>query len=197
MSFDENNQKNMPVKTARKPVAKKIVTRAEVEDHLMKVRDLCGQSVAMGILRKHSKEHAVRFLSDQKEMKAIIDEANVLLLCKAEAPNFAESEHNPYAELKRVLNQAFDSQTKGKAKERHNQTGMLPFEQQRIMTISETIGSPHGLTYQVTKKMLEALDMADVEKTIHELQGAMVYLGALILFVERAELRKKQADAAL
>lgn len=102
----------------------------------------------------------------------------------------AVSHAEPYAELKRVLNQAFDSQTKGKAKERHNQTGLLPFEQQRIMTISETIRSPHGLTYQVTKKMLEALEMTDFEKTIHELQGAMVYLGALILYVERQELRK-------
>lgn len=95
----------------------------------------------------------------------------------------------PYAELKRVFEQAFKSQTEGKAKARHNQSGVIPFEQQRIMTISETIGSPHGLTYQVNKKMLEALEMPEVEKTIHELQGAMVYLGALILYVERKHER--------
>lgn len=146
MSFDEKNQKNMPVKAARTPVAKKTI----------KLTPFKPAPIPAGCV--------------------------------------AVSHAEPYAELKRVLNQAFDSQTKGKAKERHNQTGLLPFEQQRIMTISETIGSPHGLTYQVTKKMLEALDMADVEKTIHELQGAMVYLGALILFVERQELRKRNTQ---
>jgi hypothetical protein len=100
---------------------------------------------------------------------------------------------DPYAELKRIFDQAFTGQTEGKAKARHNKTGILPFEQQRIMTISEMQNSPYGLTYQVTKKMLEALDMDEVEKTIHELQGVMVYVGALILFVERRELRRKPA----
>lgn len=106
-----------------------------------------------------------------------------------------EKSTGPYAELKRVFDQAFTGQTEGKAKARHNKTGVLPFEQQRIMSISETINSPHGLTYQVTKKMLEALDMGEVEKTIHELQGAMVYIGALILYVERQELRKQITES--
>lgn len=105
----------------------------------------------------------------------------------------SEKPTGPYAELKRVFDQAFTGQTEGKAKARHNKTGILPFEQQRIMTISEMQNSPYGLTYQVTKKMLEALDMDEVEKTLHELQGVMVYVGALILFVERRELCRKSA----
>lgn len=110
------------------------------------------------------------------------------------SPNDALIEQfGPYSGLKRVFDQAFTSQTEGKSKARHNKTGILPFEQQRIMTISETINSPHGLTYQVTKKMLEALDMPEIEKTIHELQGAMVYLGALILYVERQELKRTKS----
>lgn len=108
-------------------------------------------------------------------------------------PISEEKPTGPYAELKRVFDQAFTGQTQGKAKARHNKTGILPFEQQRIMTISETQNSPYGLTYQVTKKMLEALDMDEVEKTLHELQGVMVYVGALILYVERQELRRKAA----
>lgn len=97
-------------------------------------------------------------------------------------PSISES---PYAELKRVFDQAFKSQTEGKARQRHNKSGTIPFERQRIMQISETSGSPHGLSYQVTKKTLEALDMEEVEKAIHELEGVMVYVGALILYVER------------
>lgn len=107
-------------------------------------------------------------------------------------PSISES---PYAELKRVFDQAFKSQTEGKSRQRHNKSGAIPFERQRIMQISETIGSPHGLSYQVTKKMLEALDMAEVEKAIHELEGAMVYLGALILYVERNGTTTKPINA--
>lgn len=126
--------------------------------------------------------------SNQKALLDVARELNELF----EDNKLAASKYSgPYAELKRVFDQAFTGQTEGKAKARHNKTGTLPFEQQRIMTISETINSPHGLTYQISKKMLEALDMDEVEKTLHELQGVMVYVGALILFVERRELRRK------
>lgn len=131
----------------------------------------------------------LRYSSDVKKMyEARMDKAPPSAFLEpfhalAEAlPSISES---PYAELKRVLDQAFKSQTEGKSRARHNKSGAIPFESQRIMKISETIGSPHGLTYQINKKMLEALDMEEVEKVIHELEGAMVYLGALILYVER------------
>ncbi len=153
---------------------------------ILKVRDLYGAPLAKALIE----------LTGAKKVMDVPPESQYALLAVAQTLNTAvatEKPTGPYAELKRVFDQAFTGQTEGKAKARHNKTGVLPFEQQRIMSISETQNSPYGLTYQVTKKMLEALDMDEVEKTLHELQGVMVYVGALILYVERQELRRKTA----
>lgn len=170
-------------------VASAVAQPLRLVDEMRTVKDRYGLTLTRALIQLAGAEKVVDVpLHQQEYLLAVARELNEIF--ENEKPVSEEKPTGPYAELKRVFDQAFTGQTEGKAKARHNKTGILPFEQQRIMSISETINSPHGLTYQVTKKMLEALDMGDVEKTIHELQGAMVYLGALILFVERRDQRE-------
>lgn len=170
-------------------VASAVAQPLRLVDEMRTVKDRYGLALTRALIELAGAEKVLDVpLSRQEYLRAVAHELNELF--EHGKPIADEKPTGPYAELKRVFDQAFTGQTEGKAKARHNKTGVLPFEQQRIMTISETQNSPYGLTYQVTKKMLEALDMHDATKTIHELQGAMVYLGALILFVERRDQRE-------
>ncbi|EMQ4336815.1 hypothetical protein WG681_004708, partial [Salmonella enterica subsp. enterica serovar Newport] len=60
---------------------------------------------------------------------------------------------NDYSELVKVLHDALTQAAYGKGRERH--ANDLPFHQQPMNAISDLIGSPLGLVYQVCKKVVE------------------------------------------
>lgn len=96
------------------------------------------------------------------------------------------NKHRPtypgYGELERVLDDALRQAAAGKGKERH--ANDLPFQEQKIMRISEGLNSAEGLRYQVCKKTMESAGM-DKAAAIREMHGAIVYAAATILFLEK------------
>lgn len=90
-----------------------------------------------------------------------------------------------YEQLVEVFTAAHDQAAYGKGKERH--ANDLPFHEQRMQTISDLVGSPDGMVYQVTKKMTEGLQFDNPEKREHELLGAIVYLAGIVIWLRRHE----------
>lgn len=89
-----------------------------------------------------------------------------------------------YDKLEEVLEAAFKQASEGKGRERH--ANGASFEDQHLLQITRTVGAgfPHG---QAMKKMLEADMMAgrgEFEAARAELLGAIVYLAALIIYIE-------------
>lgn len=87
-----------------------------------------------------------------------------------------------YERLAAVLVDAHNQAAYGKGKERH--ANDLPFHEQRMQTISRAMNSPHGIAFQVQKKLLEGLEMKDPAARRHELLGALVYLAGLIVYLD-------------
>lgn len=90
-----------------------------------------------------------------------------------------------YEQLVEVFTAAHDQAAYGKGKERH--ANDLPFHEQRMQTISDLVGSPDGMVYQVTKKMTEGLQFDNPQKREHELLGAIVYLAGIVIWLRRHE----------
>jgi hypothetical protein len=96
-----------------------------------------------------------------------------------------------YAKLLAILVEALDQAQEGKGAERHNLGGDIPFERQRMQTISELINSVDGMTYQAVKKITEGVALPTLDRQVRELQGAIVYLAGMITF-----LRKHSVEAS-
>ncbi|MFA7588669.1 MAG: PriCT-2 domain-containing protein, partial [Novosphingobium sp.] len=94
-----------------------------------------------------------------------------------------------YESLFLELRGALDQAQKGKGAERHNVSGQLPFDKQRMQQISRMIESPDGMVYQVCKKVVEGVNLPTLERQVKELHGAIVYLAGIAIF-----LRTKAAD---
>lgn len=90
-----------------------------------------------------------------------------------------------YERLVRVFTDAHNQAAFGKGKERH--ANDLPFEKQKMLSISHLLDSPDGMAYQVTKKLTEGLAMAEVHRTKAELYGALNYLAGIVIFLEDRE----------
>lgn len=90
-----------------------------------------------------------------------------------------------YEQLVEVFTAAHDQAAYGKGKERH--ANDLPFHEQRMQTISDLVGSPDGMVYQVTKKMTEGLQFDNPQKREHELLGAINYLAGIVIWLRRHE----------
>jgi predicted RNA-binding Zn-ribbon protein involved in translation (DUF1610 family) len=88
-----------------------------------------------------------------------------------------------YERLAMVLKAAHDQAALGKGKERH--ANNLPFHQQRMQHLSELVDSPHGMSYQACKKIVEGLQMPELERQVKELLGAIVYTAGIIVFLQR------------
>lgn len=98
-----------------------------------------------------------------------------------------------YESLHSVLVAALQQAQSGKGVERHGLTG-LPFEKQRMQTISELIGSPEGMAYQACKKVTEALNLPTTERQEVELLGAINYIAGMIIFIRNRD-EKETTDS--
>jgi len=90
-----------------------------------------------------------------------------------------------YEQLVEVLAAAHDQAAYGKGKERH--ANGLPFHEQRMQGISDLVGSPDGMLYQLVKKTTEGLQFDNPQKREHELLGAINYLAGIIIWLRRHE----------
>lgn len=93
-----------------------------------------------------------------------------------------------YEHLAAVLKDAYAQAAFGKGKERH--ANDLPFDHQPMQAISRLLGNPTGMTYQVCKKVVEAMNMKDRAARRRELLGAIVYLAGVVVYEDN-----KNADA--
>lgn len=91
-----------------------------------------------------------------------------------------------YESLADVLGEALDQAQDGKGAERHNLGGDLPFEDQRMQRISQLIGSPHGMAFQVCKKVTEGLELPELDRQVRELLGAINYVAGIVIFLRAA-----------
>lgn len=89
-----------------------------------------------------------------------------------------------YGELNEILDRAYDQAANGKGKERHS-NGLF-FEDQPMQTISDLLGTNHGLLFQAMKKIQESTRM-ESDKAVHELLGAINYIAGAILYLEKKE----------
>lgn len=93
-----------------------------------------------------------------------------------------------YEKLVDVLRMAHDHAAKGKGLERH--ANELPFEQQRMLSITRQLKSPRGLAYQVIKKITEGLDLPTHKQQIAELLGAINYAAGIVIYLNEQEAAK-------
>ena len=94
---------------------------------------------------------------------------------------------DPYAELRRVLDAAYEQAANGKGKERH--ANDKPFTAQPIMEIARMVGPGYQLG-QAMKKAQEAggmIQRGQPDRAKAELLGAINYLAACVLMIEEAE----------
>lgn len=94
---------------------------------------------------------------------------------------------DPYAELRRVLDAAYEQAANGKGKERH--ANNKPFTAQPIMEIARMVGPGYQLG-QAMKKAQEAggmIQRGQPDRARAELLGAINYLAACVLMIEEAE----------
>lgn len=97
---------------------------------------------------------------------------------------FADAkQRDDYSGLYSVLMDALDQACNGKGKERH--ANDKPFEEQPMQTFCDSLGSPQGLGFQVMKKTAEAMGMAEPERQIRELLGAINYAAGMIIWINR------------
>lgn len=118
-------------------------------------------------------------------LNAIIQDYGVfgLALTIPQGHNLVTEVKPGYDGLFGILQEALAQAQQGKGNERHNPTGAVPFEEQRMQTISSLIRSPKGMEYQVIKKITEGLDMPELDRQVKELLGAIVYLAGMIIFL--------------
>lgn len=85
-----------------------------------------------------------------------------------------------YEKLVDVFQAAHDQAAYGKGKERH--ANNLPFDEQRMQSISNLLLSPGGMAFQVVKKMTEGLEFEDHDRREAELLGAINYLAGIVIY---------------
>lgn len=88
-----------------------------------------------------------------------------------------------YEQLAKVLDDALAQAQAGKGKERHAGEGEA-FHDQQIVQLCEWMGSTQGDVFQAAKKAIESTRLP-TDRAIHELHGAIVYLAAAVIVLER------------
>jgi len=115
----------------------------------------------------------------------------VELVRVTEAEVRAEEPVSPYAQLRRVLDAAFDQSATGKGADRHANHNAEPFEEQDIVAIPSRYGATlAGPGFQIEKKMREAnrmLSRGEHDAAKREVLGAIVYAAAAYLLIEGFE----------
>ena len=99
-----------------------------------------------------------------------------------------------YDVLASILVEALNQAQDGKGHERHNLADDTPFERQRMQTVSELIGSVHGMTYQVCKKVTEGVNLPTLDRQVAELLGAINYLAGMVIFLRKHRARPTAAE---
>jgi hypothetical protein len=107
-------------------------------------------------------------------------------------PAFKAEQDAKFQPLKQVLDQALAQTQSGKGRERHNPAGDQPFLDQQIVRFGDWMGSNHFQVGQAVKKAIESTKLPK-ERARAELLGAIVYLGAAILMLDRLPERDPQA----
>ncbi|AEY69537.1 hypothetical protein AH2_00027 [Burkholderia phage vB_BceS_AH2] len=100
-----------------------------------------------------------------------------------------------YTKLFDVLIEALNEAQDGKGSERHTLGGDVPFERQRMQTVSELIGSPDGMVFQAVKKITEGMALPTLDRQVKELLGAINYLAGCIIYLRKNWL-EHEIDAA-
>ncbi|MER3092148.1 hypothetical protein [Salmonella enterica] len=117
---------------------------------------------------------------------------NQVAIPKAVAPSAPRSwqyefrdvkDSNDYSELVKVLHDALTQAAYGKGRERH--ANDLPFHQQPMNAISDLIGSPLGLVYQVCKKVVEGVNLPTHDQRVRELLGVINYTAGIVIWLNR------------
>lgn len=121
-------------------------------------------------------------LRDEGEYKSPEPPSDLPCPPKTESPFSVEP---GYERLAAVFQDAHDQAALGKGKDRH--ANGEPFHEQRMQKVSRTQGNAYGMAFQVQKKMLEGLEMADREACRRELLGALNYLAGIVIFLDDQE----------
>ena len=91
-----------------------------------------------------------------------------------------------YQPLFAVLVEALEQAQNGKGKERH--ANDLPFVQQPMQAISDSLGSIAGMLFQAAKKSAESQKL-EYAAARRELLGAINYLAGAVIWLDRHEPR--------
>ena len=91
-----------------------------------------------------------------------------------------------YQPLFAVLVEALEQAQNGKGKERH--ANDLPFTQQPMQAISDSLGSIAGMLFQAAKKSAESQKL-EYAAARRELLGAINYLAGAVIWLDRHEPR--------
>lgn len=90
-----------------------------------------------------------------------------------------------YKSLMDVLFKAYHQASRGKGKERHSYFEDEPFDKQLIIEIANRLGGdPTGPLYQAVKKIYESVRL-DKDAAKKELYGAINYIAAAIILIDR------------
>jgi hypothetical protein len=98
-----------------------------------------------------------------------------------------------YELLADVLDAALAQAQSGKGKERHAGEGEA-FHEQQIVQLCEWMGSTQGDVFQAAKKAIESTRLPP-ERAKAELLGAINYLAAAVIVLDRQEERRRPMPA--
>lgn len=116
-----------------------------------------------------------------------VQPCNLVLMQPDDAPSVlfsfkSETDMDNYLPLLRTLLGALDQAANGKGRERHANDNA--FTDQPILNIARLLNSDGGLAQQVIKKVIEARTLPTHEQRVRELQGAINYTAAMIMYGE-------------
>lgn len=127
----------------------------------------------------HEKCHLEAMVDDfQRQVEMLFSTQNRLVEQLADSLTATPG----YERLVTVLKAAHDQAAMGKGADRH--ANGLPFHKQRMQQISVLLDSPHGMAYQVAKKVAEGLDLPTHDRQVAELYGAINYIAGIVIFLE-------------
>ena len=93
-----------------------------------------------------------------------------------------------YGLLRAVFDDAYEQASGGKGAERHDPNAEQ-YEDQQIVQLCEWMGSNHGDIFQACKKAIESCNLPP-DRARKELLGAINYLAAAVIVLDRAEGRR-------
>ena len=171
---------------ALRSVAVKRVSLRSLAETIVECRDLLNQITEL-LVGEVKLAQPMPVISNTDYLN--LDELSRVAFKKfSESPSHRLTAAQGYEQLVEVFAAAHDQAAYGKGKERH--ANGLPFHEQRMQGISDLVGSPDGMLYQLVKKTTEGLQFDSPEKREHELLGALNYLAGIVIWLRRHEAAK-------